>query len=137
MRFLLMSSFGLEISSIFVGSMTGSMLLGHGPQTSVKKMVGYQSPLQLLQHHHEMEYLLTQISFLQGLIHWLGAVVCQLIVPVRTETKSAKRMNKCLASWLITLIFSILAFYNHHANFYSDYLSMIRRCFVLWLGRQR
>ena len=53
MRFLLLSSFGFEISSIFVGSMTGSMLLGHGPQTSANKIVGYQSPLQLLQHHHE------------------------------------------------------------------------------------
>lgn len=53
MRFLLMSSFGLEVASIFVGNMTGSMLLGHGPQTSAKKLVGYLSPLQLLRHHHE------------------------------------------------------------------------------------
>ena len=53
MRFLLMSSFALEVGSIFVGNMTGSMLLGHGPQTAAKKIVGYMSPLQLLHHHHE------------------------------------------------------------------------------------
>jgi hypothetical protein len=53
MRFLLMTSFGLEVASIFVGNMTGSMLLGHGPQTAATKLVGYLSPLQLLRHHHE------------------------------------------------------------------------------------
>jgi len=53
MRVLLMSSFAFEVASIFVGNMTGSMLLGHGPQTAVKKVVGYMSPLQLLHHHHE------------------------------------------------------------------------------------
>ena len=52
-RFLLMSSFGLEIASIFAGNMTGSMLLGHGYQTSAKNIVGYSAPLQLLYHHHE------------------------------------------------------------------------------------
>jgi len=137
MRFLLMSSFGLEVASIFVGNMTGSMLLGHGPQTSAKKLVGYLSPLQLLRHHHEMEYLFTQISFLQGLIHWLGAVACELAIPFPKETTSAKRMNKCLASWLITLIFSIMAFYNHHINFYSDYAHMIHRFLTLLLLKKR
>ena len=52
MRFLLMSSFALEVASIFVANMTGSVLLGKGPQAS-NKLVGYMSPLQLLHHHHE------------------------------------------------------------------------------------
>lgn len=52
MRFLLMSAFALEVASIFVGNMTGSLLLGKGPQVA-GKLVGYGSPLQLLQHHHE------------------------------------------------------------------------------------
>eukprot|EP00539_Tryblionella_compressa_P006031 CAMPEP_0178771894 /NCGR_PEP_ID=MMETSP0744-20121128/22224_1 /TAXON_ID=913974 /ORGANISM="Nitzschia punctata, Strain CCMP561" /LENGTH=51 /DNA_ID=CAMNT_0020428479 /DNA_START=48 /DNA_END=200 /DNA_ORIENTATION=- len=51
--------------------MTGGLLLGHGPQEAVKKMIGYQSPLALLHYHHEFEYLTTQICFLQGLFHWL------------------------------------------------------------------
>eukprot|EP00980_Cylindrotheca_fusiformis_P010163 scaffold2261_cov124-Cylindrotheca_fusiformis.AAC.11 len=50
MRFLLMSSFALEVVSIFVSTMTGSVLLGHGP---AKKAVGYLAPLQLLHYHHE------------------------------------------------------------------------------------
>jgi len=136
MRFLLMSSFALELTSIFVANLTGALLLGHGPVTSAKKIVGYASPLQLLHHHHEFEYLVTQISFLQGLIHWLGAVACDLILPIPTETKSAKLMNKCLASWLVTMVFFIMSFYNDHINFYSDYVSMVRRLISLLLVRK-
>lgn len=52
MRFLLLTSFALEVVSIFVGTMTGSVLLGHGKQVA-SKAIGYKSPLQLLHHHHE------------------------------------------------------------------------------------
>jgi len=83
------------------------------------------------------EYLFTQISFLQGLIHWLGAVIVELLLPKPTETMSARRMNKCLASWLVTLVLIIISFYNNHINFYSDYATMLRRFFVLLLKRQR
>lgn len=50
MRFLLLSSFALEVISIFVSTMTGSVLLGHGP---AQQAIGYKAPLQLLHHHHE------------------------------------------------------------------------------------
>ena len=50
LRMLLLSSFALEVISIFVSTMTGSVLLGHGP---AKKAIGYLSPLGLLIHHHE------------------------------------------------------------------------------------
>ena len=53
MRFLLLSSFAFEVVSIFVGTMMGSILLGHGSQRLARKVVGYGSPLQLLHHHHE------------------------------------------------------------------------------------
>ena len=53
MRLLLLTSFALEVISIFVGTMTGSLLLGHAEQTVAKKMIGYGSPLGLLKHHHE------------------------------------------------------------------------------------
>jgi hypothetical protein len=53
MRFLLLTSFALEVVSIFVGNMTGNMCLGHGPQVIAKKIAGYKSPLALLYHHHE------------------------------------------------------------------------------------
>eukprot|EP00532_Pseudo-nitzschia_australis_P015788 CAMPEP_0168248288 /NCGR_PEP_ID=MMETSP0141_2-20121125/1376_1 /TAXON_ID=44445 /ORGANISM="Pseudo-nitzschia australis, Strain 10249 10 AB" /LENGTH=250 /DNA_ID=CAMNT_0008184181 /DNA_START=257 /DNA_END=1005 /DNA_ORIENTATION=+ len=136
MRFLLMSSFAFEVLSIFVGNMTGSMLLGHESKKVAKKIVGYGSPLQLVHHHHEFEYLLTQISFLQGLLHWLGAVSCDLILPNKTDTTSARRMNKCCACWLITLIISIMSFYNSHVNFYSGYGSMIFRLVALMIRRK-
>mmetsp|Transcript_60443 Transcript_60443/g.148319 ORF Transcript_60443/g.148319 Transcript_60443/m.148319 type:complete len:353 (-) Transcript_60443:167-1225(-) len=133
MRLLLLSSFAMEVVSIFVGTMTGSVLLGHGSAASVgKKLAGYESPLQLLHHHHEFEYLMTQICFLQGLFHWLGAVACEFLLPKPTETKSARRMNRGLACWLVSLIFWILAFYNNHLNFYSDYATMLWRFVVLF-----
>jgi hypothetical protein len=53
MRFLLLTSFGLETVSIFVSTMTGGVLLGHGEQKVASKLIGYTSPLQLMYHHHE------------------------------------------------------------------------------------
>mmetsp|Transcript_13875 Transcript_13875/g.33562 ORF Transcript_13875/g.33562 Transcript_13875/m.33562 type:complete len:311 (+) Transcript_13875:61-993(+) len=132
MRFLLLSSFALEVISIFVSTMTGSVLLGHG---AAKKAVGYSSALQLLHHHHEFEYLATQICFLQGLINWLGAVAIELVMPKESETKSARRVNLCLSSWLMSLVVWILAFYNHHLSFYSDYAHMLKRLFCLFVQR--
>jgi len=137
MRFSLMTSFALEVTSIFVGNMTGSMLLGHGAQTCAKKMAGYCSALQLLHHHFEFEYLIVQISFLQGLIHWLFAVICELLLEKTGETAPDAWLNKCLASWLFSLVLFIMAFYNDHINFYSDYASMIRRFFVLLFKNYR
>lgn len=81
------------------------------------------------------EYLATQICFLQGLLNWLAAVAVELCLPRDGETKSAKLMNKCLAGWLTSLMFWMLAFYNHHLNFYSDYASMVGRFFTLFLTK--
>mmetsp|Transcript_13635 Transcript_13635/g.20760 ORF Transcript_13635/g.20760 Transcript_13635/m.20760 type:complete len:299 (-) Transcript_13635:212-1108(-) len=130
-RFMLFSSFALEVVSIFVSTVTGSVLLGHG-ECAVKNAVGYASPLGLLHHHHELEYLTIQITFLQGLYNWLAAVAMEMLIPKKNETKSARRMNQALASGVMSLVFWITAFYNHHLNFYSDYAAMIRRCVVLF-----
>jgi Na+/H+ antiporter NhaA len=81
------------------------------------------------------EYLTTQITFLQGLLNWLGAVTVDLILPKPKETTSAKRLNKALAAWLISFTLWMLAFYNSHVNFYSDYASMLMRFFVLFWRR--
>lgn len=130
-RFLLMSSFALEVVSIFVSTVTGTVLLSHGEGSKI----GYACPLGLLRHHHEFEYLTICVTFLQGLFHWLGAVALELVVPNDGEGLSARRMNVCLASCLTTLGFWILAFYNNHLSFYGDYFGMIRR--VLYLFGKR
>ena len=59
----------------------------------------------------------------------------ELLLPKTNETESAKRMNKCLAAWLVSLIVWMLAFYNHHLSFYSDYFAMLKRFFGLFLTR--
>jgi len=141
-RFLLLSSFALEVVSIFVSTVIGSVLLGHGDVTAAAaaakgaaKAVGYTSPLGLLRHHHEFEYLTIQITFLQGLFNWLAAVAMEIIIPKEDEGVSAKRMNAFMASCLGSLILWILAFNNHHLNFYSNYMGMIARYGVLFVRR--
>lgn len=76
--------------------------------------------------------LTTQICFLQGLLNWLAAVAVELVLPKDGETKSARRMNKCLAGWLSSMMIWMLAFYNHHLSFYRDYFAMLRRFVVLF-----
>jgi hypothetical protein len=44
-------------------------------------------------------------------------------------------MNKAMACWLISFVFWMLAFYNDHINFYSDYWSMLKRFSVLFWRR--
>lgn len=134
-RFLLLSSFALEVVCIFVSTITGSVLLGHGARTSAKSMIGYTTPLGLLNHHHEFEYLTIQISFLQGLIHWLVAVAIDLLIPQNNEKTSSRRMNLFLSSSLGTLISWILAFYNNNLTFYTDYFQMLGIFTSLFLKR--
>ena len=134
-RFLLLSSFGLEVVSIFVSTVTGSCLLSHGAQEVAKKLVGYTSPLGLLHHHHEFEYLTIEIGFLQGLLHWLGAVALEIVIPKKGERLSARKMNGFMASILVTLCLWIIAFYNNHIPFYGDYGKMLRRYVVLFFSR--
>jgi len=133
-RFLLMSSFALEVISIFVSTVTGTVLLSHG-EAPAAAAIGYTSPLGLLHHHFEFEYLTICVAFLQGLLHWLGAVALEIVVPKPGEGISSRRMNACLASCLATLSLWILAFYNHHLTFYGDYFGMVRR--VLFLGTRQ
>ena len=90
-RFLLFSSFALEVASIFVSTVTGTVLLSHGELAAAKSAanaVGYTAPLELLHYHHEFEYLTIQIGFLQGLLHWLGAVALEFVVPRVDESVS-------------------------------------------------
>jgi len=140
-RFLMMSSFALEVVCIFVSTVTGTVVLSHPEVAKQAARVGYGSPIGLLHHHHELEYLTIQIGFLQGLLNWLLAVAIDILIPKRRddgtvgETRSARRMNQCLASCLLTLVSWILAFYNHHLTFYPDYAAMLKRYGALFWQR--
>jgi hypothetical protein len=50
-RFLLISSFGLEVISIFVTTVTGTMLLSHGDTSGALKSLAFNSPLGFLMHN--------------------------------------------------------------------------------------
>lgn len=81
--------------------------------------------------NERFEYLTTQICFLQGLFNWLGAVAVELLLPKNGETSSARRLNKCMSAWLLSIALWMLAFYNNHLSFYSDYSTMIWK----WVGQ--
>lgn len=66
------------------------------------------------------------------MFNWLGAVVLEILIPRQEDSASAKRMNQCLASCLVSLMLWITAFYNNHLNFYVDYAHMLKRYGVLF-----
>jgi len=134
-RFLLLSSFGLEVVAIFVSTVTGTVLLSHGDVGAKGKVIGYTSPLALLYHHHEFEYLTISIGFLQGLINWLVAIALDNLIPKPEEGATARRMNSFLASCLATITVFILAFSNHHFSFHGNYGGMLIR-YVIVLYQQ-
>lgn len=133
-RFLLLSSFALEVVSIFVSTVTGTVLLSHG-EAAARAAVGYTSPLGLLHHHHEFEYLTIRIGFLQGLLNWLFALGVEILIPDEQEGESARRMNHFMASVLFTIIAWIVAFYNNHLSFYGGYGGMLLRYVYLFWNR--
>ena len=123
-RYMLLTSFGLEIISIFVTTVTGTMLLSHG-DAKILKSFKYASPMGFLKHNWEFEYLTARIAFLQGLFHWLAAVSLELLIPKPGEGKAA-RMNYFTASSLGTNLVAMVSFLNRHMTFYDNYFHMWR-----------
>ena len=89
------------------------------------------SALGYLQAFHEFEYLTARITFLQGLIHWLGGVALTYAIPQPGDGTATRKMDKFVAASLGTLIVMILSFYNGHTNFYLNYAAMLRRFAVV------
>lgn len=127
-RFLLLSSFCLQVMCIFVTTVTGTMLLsyGSGSTRSVATQT-YKSALGLLSKNFEFEYLTARITFIQGLLHWLGAVGIETLLPGENDTEKTKYINKFFASTFLTLMVLMLAFYNSHMTFYKNYAHMLTR----------
>jgi len=126
-RFLLLSSFGLEIISIFVTTVTGTMLLSHGDTPGTLKNLAFNSPMGFLKNNWEFEYLTGRVAFLQGLFHWLASVAMELLIPKNGEGIAARRMNKFTSSALITILVAMLSFLNRHMTFYKNYAHMLHR----------
>lgn len=130
-RLLLLSAFAFEILSIFVTTVTGTMLLSHTEASldamMPTKMVNkYTTPLSFLHDNFEFEYVTARITFLQGILNWLGAIALGHILP-SGESIDSRVMNQFIGLTLLLLMVVMLAFYNNHMNFYSNYAAMLSR----------
>jgi hypothetical protein len=123
---LLLSAFGFLVVSIFVTTVTGTMLLSRD-FSNLK--VTATSTLGFLEEHFEFEYLTSRLCFLQGLLNWLASVALEHTIPRKGEGKAAIRMNRFVATSLATLIICLFSFYNAHLTFYQNYFHMCSRWF--------
>ena len=130
-RFLLLTSFGLEIVSIFVTTVTGTMILSHGDVIGTLANFNFNSPLGFMMNNWEFEYLTSRICFLQGLFHWLASVALEQLIPKEGEGLAARRMNKFTFSALMTVMVFMLSFLNRHIKFYANYFIMWKRLVAL------
>lgn len=130
-RVLLLTAFAFEILSIFVTTVTGTMLLSK-PEHVLDEMVEVTkdtTPLSFLRDNFEFEYLTARITFLQGLLNWLMAIALNHIIP-HGESKETRVMNKyigsslCLSKCRCVLVLQTIvppphAWMNYHQSHYS------------------
>lgn len=121
---LLLSAFALQILSIFVTTVTGTMLKSRD-FSSVTTIA--HSALGFLREKYEFEYLTSRLSFLQGLLHWLIGVALEHTIPRKGEGQAARKMDQFVAVSMITLVMMLLSFYNTHITAYSNYWEMVVR----------
>jgi len=127
-RLLLVTAFGLEVLSIFVTTVTGSMLLSRTIETMAKLKVGPDTtPISFLIENFEFEYLSAQLTFLMGLLNWLSAIALSFAIPTPGERSTTRLMNKFIASSLSMMIVIMVAFYNNHLTFYPNLWCMVLR----------
>jgi hypothetical protein len=131
-RFLLLTSFGLEVVSIFVSTVTGTMLLSMGDfPVATHQVETFITPIGFLMHNFEFEFLTARLCFLQGLLNWLASVALEVLIPKPGEGASAKHMNRFMSSSLFTIIIGMVSFLNSHLYFYVNYVNMWRRYMVV------
>jgi hypothetical protein len=112
--------------SIFVTTVTGTMLLSHGDTPGKLANLAYNSPMGFLRSNWEFEYLTARIAFLQGLFNWLASVALGILIPKKGEGVAARRMNTFTSSALFTILVVLLSFLNRHMTFYANYADMLR-----------
>ena len=136
-KVLLVGSFACEVLCVFVSTVTGTMLLssGEGTAHAVRSLRGRDTAMGFLQANHEFEYLTCRLSFLNGLLSWLGAVALKYAIPQPEEGESTRKMNRFAASLLTSTMVLMVSFYNAHLNFYPNYIQMVLRwCKLAWHG---
>ena len=121
---LLLSAFALEIIAIFVTTVTGTMM--RNTDFSHLKSSSHNA-LEFMRENFEFEYLTVRISFLQGLLNWLGAVAMEFTIPSATEGRVAPKMDQFVAISLFTLILILISFFNKHLMLYDNYFKMMIR----------
>mmetsp|Transcript_10469 Transcript_10469/g.31252 ORF Transcript_10469/g.31252 Transcript_10469/m.31252 type:complete len:288 (+) Transcript_10469:135-998(+) len=136
-KFLLISSFALQVLSIFTTTITGTMLLSVGDKWGrwTPQVTEANSPMGFLQANFEFEYLTSRISFIQGLFNWMGAMALSYAIPHRREGMATRRMNKFFAWGLSSMLLAMMSFYNEHLRFYTNYLGMLKHWFTLVWAR--
>eukprot|EP00977_Amphora_coffeiformis_P007965 scaffold1793_cov173-Amphora_coffeaeformis.AAC.20 len=127
-RVLLLSAFALEVMSIFVCTVTGTMLLSKTEDDldALVSVTKNTTPLSFLHDNFEFEYLTARITFLQGLLNWIFAIALTHILP-NGESREIRAMNKFISSSLVLTVLLMLAFYNRHLDFYGNYFLMVSR----------
>lgn len=134
-RLLLLSAFAMETLSIFVTTVTGTMLLSLTvEQMSISDAV-IHTPLEFLKENFEFEFLTARIMFLQGLLNWLAAIGLGHILPSPGDFASPTEvaLNKFIACSMGTLIVLMVSFFNTHSTFYANYLAMLTRWFYVMM----
>lgn len=129
--FLLMAAFSLEVISIFVTTVTGTMLLSATETTLGSLDTTMTSSLVFLKKNFEFEYLTSRVSFLQGLISWITAIAIDFAIPNDGENATVRNMNKAVSGFLGTSILMMISFYNGHMTFYNNYFEMLSRWAVV------
>jgi hypothetical protein len=130
-RLLLLSAFMMETLSIFVTTVTGTMLLSQTVDQMSLSNVVIETPLEFLKEHFEFEFLTARIMFLQGLLNWLAAIALGHLLPSNKEgdvdTPTEIALNRFIACSIGTLIVLMVSFYNNHATFYPNYSTIVAR----------
>ena len=105
-RVLLLSAFALEVMSIFVTTVTGTMLLSQTEDDldALVSVTKDTTPLSFLHDNFTFEYLTARITFLQGLLNWIVAIAITHILP-SGESREMRPMNKFIGSSLILSTF--------------------------------
>ena len=136
-RFLLLSAFALEVMSIFMTTVTGTMLMSRtlDIMDDVCPISKDTTPLSFLQSNFEFEYLSANVTFLQGILHWMIAIALDHIIPLESETPASRRMSKFIASTLVSTCLLMLSFFNGHLTFYDNYAHMLVRWFHVTVER--